>query len=83
MVVLGYMVYLNWQLTLATLVLSPLMVLLIGWFEEDGCSLTAVKIACLIYLPYFKLFSIRLVQPLRQRLHPEAVHSRGGTANQV
>lgn len=35
MVVLGYMVYLNWQLTLATLVLSPLMVLLIGWFGEQ------------------------------------------------
>ncbi|HEY9845325.1 MAG TPA: ABC transporter ATP-binding protein, partial [Candidatus Caenarcaniphilales bacterium] len=32
--VLAYMVYLNWQLTLATLVLAPLMGLLIGWFGE-------------------------------------------------
>ena len=33
-VVLGYMVYLNWQLTLATLIIAPLMALLIGWFGE-------------------------------------------------
>lgn len=31
-VVLGYMVWLNWQLTLATLIIAPLMALLIGWF---------------------------------------------------
>ncbi len=33
-VVLGYMIYLNWQLTLATLVAAPLMGILIGWFGE-------------------------------------------------
>lgn len=33
-VVLGYMVYLNWQLTSATLVIAPLMAVLIGWFGE-------------------------------------------------
>ncbi|GGA51780.1 ABC transporter ATP-binding protein [Okeania sp. KiyG1] len=33
-VVLGYMTYLNWQLTVATLVVAPLMALLIGWFGE-------------------------------------------------
>lgn len=33
-VVLGYMVYLNWQLTLATFILAPLMGVLIGWFGE-------------------------------------------------
>ncbi|MGK7920914.1 MAG: ABC transporter ATP-binding protein [Trichodesmium sp.] len=33
-VVLGYMVYINWQLTLATLIIAPLMALLIGWFGE-------------------------------------------------
>ncbi len=32
--VLGYMIYLNWQLTLATLVIAPLMALLITWFGE-------------------------------------------------
>ncbi len=31
-VVLGYMVWLNWQLTVATLILAPLMVILIGFF---------------------------------------------------
>jgi ATP-binding cassette subfamily B protein len=31
-VVFGYMVYLNWQLTLAVLILVPLMAFLISWF---------------------------------------------------
>ena len=29
-----YMIYLNWQLTLATLIVAPLMAILIGWFGE-------------------------------------------------
>jgi len=33
-VVLGYMIYLNWQLTLSTLIIAPLMAILIGWFGE-------------------------------------------------
>ncbi|MGE5657925.1 MAG: ABC transporter ATP-binding protein [Actinomycetota bacterium] len=33
-VVMGYMIYLNWQLTLAALIIAPLMALLIGWFGE-------------------------------------------------
>lgn len=33
-VVLGYMIYLNWQLTLAALVIAPLMAVLIAWFGE-------------------------------------------------
>lgn len=32
--VFGYMVYLNWQLTVASLVMVPLMGLLISWFGE-------------------------------------------------
>jgi ATP-binding cassette, subfamily B, bacterial len=32
--VLGYMIYLNWQLTLATLIIAPLMAVLITWFGE-------------------------------------------------
>lgn len=32
--VLAYMVYLNWQLTLATFIIAPLMGFLIGWFGE-------------------------------------------------
>lgn len=34
-VVLGYMVYLNWQLTLAALIIAPSMVLLITFFGEQ------------------------------------------------
>ncbi len=34
-VVVGYMLYLSWQLTLATLVTAPLMGILIGWFGEQ------------------------------------------------
>lgn len=33
-VVFGYMVYLNWQLTLASLVVAPLMGVLISWFGD-------------------------------------------------
>ncbi|ERT05246.1 ABC transporter family protein [Lyngbya aestuarii BL J] len=33
-VVLGYMIYINWQLTLGTLIVAPLMAVLIGWFGE-------------------------------------------------
>ncbi len=34
-VVLGYMVYLNWQLTLTTLIIAPVMAVLITWFGEQ------------------------------------------------
>lgn len=33
-VVLGYMLWLNWQLTLAAFVIAPIMAVLIGWFGE-------------------------------------------------
>ena len=32
--ILGYMIYLNWQLTFTTLLIVPVMALLIGWFGE-------------------------------------------------
>ncbi len=35
LIVLGYMVYLNWQLTLAVLIIAPLMAILIGAFGEQ------------------------------------------------
>jgi ATP-binding cassette subfamily B protein len=34
-VLLGYMIYLNWQLTLATFIVAPLMGVLIAWFGEQ------------------------------------------------
>ncbi len=39
-VVLGYMIYLNWQLTLATLIIAPFMAILIGWFGEKLLTFT-------------------------------------------
>lgn len=33
--VIGYMVYINWQLTLAALIIAPLLAVLIGWFGEQ------------------------------------------------
>ncbi|MGI0492644.1 ABC transporter ATP-binding protein [Alkalinema pantanalense CENA528] len=33
--VLGFMIYRSWQLTLATLIIAPLMAVLIGWFGEQ------------------------------------------------
>jgi ATP-binding cassette subfamily B protein len=33
-VLLGYMIYLNWQLTLATFIIAPVMAVLIGWFGD-------------------------------------------------
>jgi ATP-binding cassette subfamily B protein len=32
--VMGYMIYLNWQLTLGALIIAPVMAILIGWFGE-------------------------------------------------
>ena len=37
-VVMGYMIYLNWQLTLGALIIAPLMALLISWFGEKLLS---------------------------------------------
>jgi ATP-binding cassette subfamily B protein len=39
-VVLGYMVYVNWQLTIATFVVAPLMAVLITWFGAKLLDLT-------------------------------------------
>ncbi|MEL6331859.1 MAG: ABC transporter ATP-binding protein, partial [Cyanobacteria bacterium J06626_26] len=40
-VVFGYMIYLNWQLTVAALILIPLLAVLSGWFGEK--MLTAAR----------------------------------------
>lgn len=39
-VVLGYMVYVNWQLTIATFIVAPLMALLVTWFGGKLLDLT-------------------------------------------
>lgn len=64
-VVLGYMLYLNWKLTLATLVIAPLMALLIGWFGEKLLTFTRqsqTRISNLSSLLTEVFSGIRLVQ---------------------
>ncbi len=39
-VVLGYMLYVNWELTIATFIVAPLMAFLIGWFGGKLLDLT-------------------------------------------
>ncbi|MCU0536762.1 MAG: ABC transporter ATP-binding protein/permease [Hydrococcus sp. Prado102] len=39
-IVLGYMLYLNWQLTLGALIIAPLMILLVGAFGEQLVKLS-------------------------------------------
>jgi ATP-binding cassette subfamily B protein len=64
-VVLGYMIYLNWQLTTAALVIAPLMALLIGWFGEkllDFSRQSQTRISNLSALLTEVLSGIRLVK---------------------
>jgi ATP-binding cassette, subfamily B, bacterial len=64
-VVLGYMFYLNWQLTLATLVLAPFMAIVIGVFGEKLLKFSRrsqSRISNLSSLLTEVLSGIRLVQ---------------------
>lgn len=64
-VVLGYMFYLNWQLTIASLIIAPIMALLIGFFGEQLLKFTRrsqAKISNLSALITEVLTGIRLVQ---------------------
>ncbi|MBD2182196.1 ABC transporter ATP-binding protein [Planktothrix sp. FACHB-1355] len=84
-VVLGYMVYLNWQLTLATFILAPLMALLIGWFGEKLLTVSRRsqnRISNLSALLTEVFSGIRLVQAFAaeeyevKRFAQEAEHNR-------
>lgn len=64
-VVLGYMVYLNWQLTITTLIISPVMAGLIAWFGEkirDLSYRTQSRISNLSALLVEVFSGMRLVQ---------------------
>ncbi len=64
-VVLGYMFYLNWQLTLAALIIAPLMAVLIGTFGEQLLKLSKksqAKISNLSALISEVFNGIRLIQ---------------------
>lgn len=64
-VVLGYMVYLNWQLTITTLIIAPVMATLIAWFGEQIRKLsyrTQSRISNLSALLVEVFSGMRLVQ---------------------
>lgn len=64
-VVLGYMVYLNWQLTITTLIIAPVMAGLIAWFGEQIRKLsyrTQSRISNLSALLVEVFSGMRLVQ---------------------
>ncbi|BAQ65210.1 ABC transporter ATP-binding protein [Geminocystis sp. NIES-3709] len=64
-VVLGYMVYVNWQLTIATFIVAPLMAFLVTWFGGKLLDLTRKsqsKISNLSALITEVFSGIRLVQ---------------------
>jgi len=84
-VVLGYMIYLNWQLTLATLIVAPLMGILIGWFGEQMLKFShrsQNRISNLSSLLTEVFSGIRLVQAFAaeeyeiERFSIEAEHNR-------
>ncbi len=63
--VLGYMIWVNWKLTLATLLIAPLLSLLIGWFGERLRKLShrsQSRVSDLSGLIIEMLSGIRLVQ---------------------
>lgn len=63
--VLGYMIWVNWQLTLATLIVAPLLAVLIGWFGERLRKLShrsQSRVSDLSGLIIEMLSGIRLVQ---------------------
>ena len=64
-VVLGYMFYLNWQLTTATLIIAPIMAVLIGYFGEQllKFSRTSQSLTSNLSALLTEVFSgIRLIQ---------------------
>lgn len=80
-----YMLYLNWQLTLASIVLAPLMAWLIGAFGKRLLTLSRKsqrQISNLAALLTEVFGSMRLVQAFaaqtfeKQRFNQEAVHNR-------
>lgn len=84
-VVLGYMIYLNWQLTLATFIVAPLMGILIGWFGEQMLKFSRRsqnRISNLSALLTEVFSGIRLVQAFaaeefeNERFAIEAEHNR-------
>lgn len=63
--VLGYMIYVNWQLTIATFIVAPLMAVLIAWFGAKILDLTRksqAKVSNLSALITEIFSNVRLIQ---------------------
>jgi ATP-binding cassette subfamily B protein len=84
-VVLGYMIWLNWQLTLGTIIVAPLMAVLIGWFGERLLAVSRraqTRMSNLSSLLTEMFGGIRLVQAFAaeeyalDRFSKEAEHNR-------
>jgi ATP-binding cassette subfamily B protein len=84
-VVLGYMVYLNWRLTLATILIAPPIALLITWFGEQLRKLSyrsQSQVSNLSALLVEVFSGMRLVQAfaaedyMLKRFSHEAEHNR-------
>ncbi|MBW4497795.1 MAG: ABC transporter ATP-binding protein/permease [Oscillatoria princeps RMCB-10] len=84
-VVVGYMIWLNWQLTLGTIIVAPLMAVLIGWFGERLLAVSRhaqTRMSNLSSLLTEMFGGIRLVQAFAaedyalDRFTKEAEHNR-------
>jgi ATP-binding cassette subfamily B protein len=84
-VVVGYMIGLNWQLTLGTIIVAPLMAVLIGWFGERLLAVSRraqTRMSNLSSLLTEMFSGIRLVQAFAaeeyalDRFTKEAEHNR-------
>jgi len=84
-VVVGYMIWLNWQLTLGTIIVAPLMAVLIAWFGERLLAVSRraqTRMSNLSSLLTEMFGGIRLVQAFAaeeyalDRFSKEAEHNR-------
>jgi len=85
-VVLGYMVYLNWVLTLTTAMIAPLMAVLVTWFGEQLRQLSyrsQSRISNLSALLVEVFSGIRLVQAFAAEEYTLTRFSREAERNQL
>jgi ATP-binding cassette, subfamily B, bacterial len=82
---LGYMIYLNWQLTLATLLVAPLVAILVGWFGNRllyFSRLSQNQVANLSSLLTEVLSGIRLVKAFTAETYEIERFARAARQNQ-
>lgn len=83
--ILGYMMWLNWRLTILTLIVAPLMALLVGWFGEkilDAARRSQSRVSDLSSLITEVVSGIRLVQAFSAEDYEIERFSREADRNQ-